>query len=212
MFPDSPYWESFLRRCLWSTVSNALAMSRYKISVCFHKFRFDEIPRRVGLCRIYLLRNHVVQHRQCCRSEVISDCKRDVSDVHHGAHSFSKRTGILSGPQDLLGTSLTSTLYTSVFFRLMSVISLFVAGINVLWFSSLSLKNTELKYLLNILADSFSEFETTRVGSVLPDGTETCDGIRLDLVDVLKNDQKSFGSEEMSSFREARKSHGLIFN
>ena len=56
--------------------------------------------------------------------------KKDVSDVHHGAHSFSKRTGILSGPQDLLGSSLTSTLYTSVFFRLMSVISLFVAGIN----------------------------------------------------------------------------------
>ena len=38
---------------------------------------------------------------------------RDVSDgAILGAHSFSKRTGILSGPQDLLGSSLTSSLYT----------------------------------------------------------------------------------------------------
>ena len=124
--------------------------------------------------------------------------KRDVSDgVILGAHSFSKRTGILSGPQDLLGSSLTRTLYTSVSSRLMSVISSFVEGIDVLGFSSLSLKSTVLKYLLNVLANSFCEFETTRVGSVLPDGTDTCDGIRLDLVDVLRNDQKSFGLEEM---------------
>ena len=126
--------------------------------------------------------------------------KKDVSDgVILGAHSFSKRTGILymSGSQDLLGSRLTNTLYTSLSSRLMSVITSFVAGIDALWFSSLSRKNTELKYLLKILADFFSEFETTRVGFVLPDGTETCDGIPLDLVDVLKNDQKSFGLEEM---------------
>ena len=135
--------------------------------------------------------------------------KRDVSDgVILGAHSFSKRTGILSGPQDLLVSRLTSTLYTSVSSRLMSAITSFVAGIDVLWFSSLSRKNTELKYLLNIMADSFSEFETTRVGSVLPDGTETCDGIRLDLVDVLKNDQKSFELEDHLERR--RNSHRLI--
>ena len=78
--------------------------------------------------------------------------KRDVSDgVILGTHSFSKRTGILSGLQDLLGSSLTSTLYTSVSSRLMSVISSFVAGIDVLWFSSLLLKNAGLKDLLNIL-------------------------------------------------------------
>ena len=74
----------------------------------------------------------------------------------------------------------------------MSVISSFVAGIDVLWLSSFSLifKNTESKYLLNIQAN-----ETTRAECVLSEAIETCDGIRLDLqlVDVLKNDQNSVG-------------------
>ena len=70
---------------------------------------------------------------------------------------------------------------------------------------SLIFKNTELKYLLNILADFFSKFETTRVECELSEGIETCDGKRLDLVDVSKNVQNSFGFEERESLREAKK-------
>ncbi len=78
-------------------------------------------------------------------------------------------------------------------------------------FSSDCLKNTELKWSLNMSAACFGVLETKREESLVSVAMETCCGMRLDLVDILKNDQKRLGFEGRVSVKEANNFSRLSF-
>ena len=109
------------------------------------------------------------------------------------AHSFNKRICILSGPETLLGSRLYRNWNTSFGSKTMSLIISSENDVMVIGLSSLSFKKTELKYSLNMSAACLDVLENKRGISASFVGMETCCGIRLDLVDVLKKDQNSFG-------------------
>ena len=60
-------------------------------------------------------------------------------------------------------------------------------------------------------AACFGVLETKREEFVVSVAMETCCGMRLDLVDVLKNDQKRLGFEGRVSVKEAKKFSRLSF-